>query len=187
MQRDVIHIFGTSFAAITLAVGLLASQDRYVRAEENANHDLAITRSTGEQIVVSKSDRKWVNETQVAFESVAISSDGAAIGWTAYYSNCCTSYPAPVFVEVYKSGIRHTFKTVTAPSHWCFVDDSRSVAVLSTTLHGPQHQVLELWDVSTEQKRGEFIWMEGDAHPEAPAWVVALRQTRAAKTHQCMP
>lgn len=185
IRGSVRHLVSASCAALTLAAGLLPAQDRYVRAEENENHDLVITRSGGERVVVAKSDRKWADEKQVAFKDIAISGDGTAVGWVAYYPNCCTSYPVPIFVEVYKAGTRHTFDPAIAPWHWCFVNGSASIAAVSTTVHGPQNEVIELWDVSTGKKRGEFTWMDGESYPRAPAWVVAVRSTRAAQEHQC--
>jgi len=172
-------------AALTLATGFVAAQGRYVGAEENANHDLVITTSARERIVVGKSDRKWANQKQSEFKDIAISRDGAAVGWVAYYPNCCTSYPVPILVEVYTAGKRYTFQPAIAPWHWCFVDGSASIAAISTTVHGPQNEVIELWDVSTGAKRGEFTWMDGETYPRAPAWVVAVRNARASKTNEC--
>jgi hypothetical protein len=172
-------------ATLTLAAGLRAGQERYVRAEENGHHDLVLTTSGGERIVVAKSDRKWADAKQVGFKDIAISGDGTAVGWVAYYPNCCTSYSVPILLEVYRAGKRHTFDQAIAPYHWCFVDGSASIAAISTTVHGPQNEVIELWDVSTGTKRDDFTWMDGGSYPRAPAWVVAVRSTRASKTHQC--
>src|SRR5512139_1927932 len=109
LGESVRHLVSALCAALTVAAAPLAAQDRYVRAEENESHDLVITRSGGERIVVPKSDRKWADEKQVAFKDIAISGDGTAVGWVAYYPNCCTSYPVPILLEVYKAGKRNTF------------------------------------------------------------------------------
>jgi hypothetical protein len=184
-EGQVRNIVAAVCATFTLAAGLAAAQARYFRAEENEKHDLVITTSGGERIVVGKSDRRWADELQTEFKNIAISRDGAAVGWVAYYPNCCTSYPVPILVEVYTAGRRHTFQPPIAPWHWCFVDGSASVAAISTTVHGPQNEVIELWDVSTGTKRGEFTWMDGETYPRAPAWVVAVRNARASKTYEC--
>jgi hypothetical protein len=172
-------------ATFTLGIASAAAQERYVRAEENGNRDLVIIASRGERIEVPKSDRKWADAQQVGFEEVAISRDGTAVGWLAYYPNCCTSYPVPILVEVYRAGKRHTFDPAISPSHWCFVDGSARIAAISRTIHGPRHAVIELWDVSTGTKREAFTWMDGESYPRVPAWVVAVRKTEASKTHQC--
>jgi hypothetical protein len=171
----------------TLTFGSVSSpiQHRYARAEQNENHDLVINTSANERIVIAKSDRKWAGAQQVGFDDIAISRDGAAVGWVDLYPNCCTSYPVPILLEVYKDGKRHTFEPKIAPVHWCFMNGSASIAAISTTLHGPDNQVIELWDVSTAKKHSEFVWLDGESHPRAPAWVVAIRSTQSAKAHEC--
>lgn len=134
--------------------------------------------------MLGKTELEWFGE-QVGFEEIAISGDGEAVGWLAYFNNCCTSYPIPMLVEVYKAGKRHAFKPGTAPWHWCFIDGSSSVAAISTTVHGPQHEIIERWNIASGKKTDEFVWMQDGAYPDAPAWVVAIRQSRTAKSHQC--
>jgi hypothetical protein len=91
----------------------------------------------------------------------------------------------PILLEVYKDGKRRTFDPAIAPVHWCFLNGSASIAAISGTLHGPDNQIIELWDVSTAKKREEFTWLDGETQPRAPAWVVAIRGTKISKTHQC--
>jgi len=171
--------------AVLYVIPSLVAQERYLRAEENKNHDLVITTSAGGQVVVPKSDRKWADQAQLEFRSIAVSRDGSAVGWVAYYSNCCTSYPVPILLEVYKAGNRRTLDPAIAPWHWCFVDGTDRIAAISTTVHGPQHQLIELWDVSTGRRRELFTWMDGESYPDAPTWVVAVRGSRAANIHDC--
>jgi hypothetical protein len=182
------------FTAIVLMLTSLAvaAQQQYVRAEENQNHELVITTTAGDQIVLPKSDRKWPGDygEQVAFEGIAISPDRTAVGWVSYYANCCTSYPIPMFVEVYVAGRRRTFDPAIAPWNWCFVDGSARIAALSTTVHGPQHEILELWEVATGVRLETFTWMDdGRKYPQAPAWVSAIRADSAqhggTPTHIC--
>ena len=52
-------IFAVS-ATFTLAVGSIAAQERYVRAEMNERSELVITTSTGERIVLGKYDDEYV-------------------------------------------------------------------------------------------------------------------------------
>jgi hypothetical protein len=48
---------------------------------------------------------------------------------------------------------------------------------------------LELWDAKNGARLEAFTWMEGDNHPRAPAWVLALRAENSldadSKTHIC--
>jgi len=52
-----------------------APEQRFVRADENGQHDLVITTSTGQQLLIGKSDQKPDGEQQVGFSDVAISPD----------------------------------------------------------------------------------------------------------------
>ena len=153
------------------------AQQRFVRAEENQRRDLVITTSAGQQILIGKSDQMPDGERQVGFSDVAISPDGQAVGWTALFPNCCTSYPIPMLVEVYIAGKRRTFDPAIAPWHWCFVDGVGKIAALSTTVHGPQNEIIELWDIPTGKKLEDFTWMEGESNPRAPAWVANIHAT----------
>ena len=184
LPRAGLHGIAATLCLI-LTLGAAAPQERYVRAEENKNHDLVITTSKGQRIVLGKSERTPVDQRQTEFNDIAISRDGAAVGWAAYFPNCCTSYTVPMVVEVYSAGKRHTFEPPSAPHYWCFVDGSARVGAISTTLHGPQHAVIELWDIATGSKRGAFVWMEDEEYPGAPAWVLAIRRGARSKTHEC--
>ena len=176
--------------AVTLTTSsAVAAQQRYVRAEENQNHELVITTSTGERVVLAKSHDRIANEDQEEFGQIAISTDRTAVGWLAYFPNCCTSYPIPTRVEVYSGGQRRSFSPAIVAWDWCFVDGSARIAAVSTTVHGPQNQILELWDVASGRKLESFTWMEDGKYPRAPAWVNAIRadheMSNDARTHTC--
>jgi len=170
--------------AIVLVTASIAAQQRFARAEENQQHDLVITTSSGQRIVIGKSDQKPDGEQQVGFKDIAISPDGQAVAWTALFPNCCTSYPIPMLVEVYSAGKRRTFDPAIAPWHWCFVDGSQKIAALSTTVHGPQNEIIELWDIPTGKKLEDFTWMEGESNPRAPAWVASIHTTYGMPVEQ---
>jgi hypothetical protein len=181
------------FVAIAIALTVLpvvAAPQRYVRAEENPNHELVITPSAGPQIVVPRGRLGALEEeVQQTFGSVAIASDGQAVGWLAYYPNCCTSYPIPAKVEVFSGGTRRTFNPAIVAWDWCFVDGSAKLAALSTTVHGPQNAILQLWDIASGKLLEDFTWMEDQTYPRAPAWVMAIRAEHSrdadSKTHRC--
>ena len=188
------HVARLTFPWFAIVITLttastVTAQQRYVRAEENQNHELVITTSTGERIVLARGRDRVNAEDQESFGGIAISPDGMAIGWLAYYPNCCTSYPIPTKVEVYSGGQRRSFDPAIAAWDWCFVDGSARIAALSTPVHGPQNQILELWDIATGVLREDFTWIEDKEYPRAPAWVVALRsensKARESKTHFC--
>jgi general stress protein 26 len=167
----------------------VAARERYLRAEENQQNDLVITKTTGERIRVPRTRGANNDETQEEFGDIAVSADGSAVGWLAYYPNCCTSYPIPLLVEIYTGGERKSFSPAIAAWDWCFVDGADKLAAMSMTVHGPQHQILELWDVRSGAKLEALTWMQDQTLPDAPAWAVALRREHArpreARTHRC--
>jgi hypothetical protein len=175
--------------AIAAASSPVVAQQRYVRAEETPDHRLIITTATGEQIVLAKAPALEFEREHVQFGDIAISPDGLAVGWLAYFGNCCTSYPIPLRVEAFTNGQRKTFAAAIAAWDWCFVDGSAKIAALSSTVHGPQNQVLELWDVASLKKIDEFRWMQDEDHPRAPEWVLALKgdykKQDTDRTHIC--
>jgi hypothetical protein len=162
---------------VVFSIAVAEAQQRFVRAEENQQRDLVITTASGQQFLIGKSDQKPAGEQQVGFTDIAISPDGQAVGWTALFPNCCTSYPIPMLVEVYSAGRRRTFDPAIAPWHWCFVDGVDKIAALSTTVHGLQNEIIELWDIPTGKKLEDFTWMEGESYPRAPAWVAGIHAT----------
>lgn len=168
---------------LTLFAGTAAAQDRYVAAIENDTDELVITTASGASIVVPKSDQTWADEKTVGVGDIAVSRDGSAVGWVDYYRNCCTSYAVPIYLEVYRGGKRHIFDPAIAPYAWCFVDGTASVAAVSTTVHGPQNEVIELWDVETGKRLDEYTWMEDESNADAPAWAVAAH--KRPDTNEC--
>jgi len=178
-----------TIVAMLLAATTVAAQDRYIRAVEDPERNLVITTASGSRVVVTKGVDKERDEIQVGFGEIAISSDGSVVGWLSYYPNCCTSYPIPRLLETFSGGKRMSFDPDIVAWDWCFVDGGAKIAARSTTVHGPQHAILELWDVRSGARLEEFSWMDGDEHPQAPAWVVALRaessRTPEHKTHIC--
>src|ERR1051325_1792191 len=178
-----------AWMVLTSQVTTAKSQQRYILAEENPNHELVITSSSDQRTVLTTRRAAKREETQEAFGDIAISADGIAVGWLSYYPNCCTSYPIPTLVEVYVNGERKAFNPAIAAWDWCFVDGSAKIATQSTTVHGPQNAVFELWDVNSGARLEDFTWMDGDEHPNAPRWVAALRvdevKEREKKTHLC--
>jgi hypothetical protein len=178
-----------TIVAILFAVTAAFAQDRYIRAEEDPEHNLVITTHGGSRVVVPKSVGKQPDSVQVGFGKIAIAPDGSAVGWLSYRDNCCTSYSIPAMLETFSGGKRMSFDPAIVAWDWCFVDGGTKVAARSTTVHGPQHAILELWDIKSGARLEEFYWMEGEQHPRAPSWVVALRAESSLdsekQTHVC--
>ena len=72
---------------------------------------------------------------QVGCDNISMDSDKRAVAWSVLVDNCCTSYPIPIAVVVY----RYRKKTVIYPGQmiwkWRFVREEQ-IAVLSGPVHG---------------------------------------------------
>ena len=170
---------------LSLACGsaLMVAQERYVAARPNSDNDLVITLASSEAVIVPRGFDKTINQRQEKFDAIAVSGDGSAVGWLSYYPNCCTSYPIPTALEVYVGGTRKTFDPAIVAWDWCFVDGAARIAAVSSTVHGIQNEIFELWDIASGRRLEEFTWMDGQEHPNAPAWVKALKSQRAAASY----
>jgi hypothetical protein len=183
--RDAVMLLGVILATAPV----IGAQERYVSAVENQAHELVITTAAGRRVVLPKGHDPLMKEDQEKFDQILISPDGRAVAWLAYYPNCCTSYPIPRLVEVFSGGRRRTFEPAIVAWDWCFVDGSSKLAARSSTVHGTQNEILQLWDIASGALLEDFTWMDGGKYPRAPAWVLALRAENArdadSKTHIC--
>ena len=154
--------------------------ETYLSAEVEPNGELRITTSDGRTIAVPKRDK------QSTFSSARISPDRTAVGATAEYPNCCTSYDIAVQLFVYSEGKAHWFDGVKlAIFHWHFADGGSRVAFQQETVHSGCWKHYELRDIQTERlidsaqtplPCGQFG--EPDLRSiAAPAWVKALEAT----------
>jgi len=74
---------------------------------------------------------------QVGTEHLRIAPDRRTVGWSVLIENCCTSYPVPVTVNVYRDGK----KVSISPDglmvwEWRFVGRGDRIAVLYGPVHG---------------------------------------------------
>jgi hypothetical protein len=73
---------------------------------------------------------------QVACENVRVAPDKRTVAWSVLIENCCTSYPVPVKVVVY----REAKKAVISPGQmvwdWRFTGRGDRIAILSGPVHG---------------------------------------------------
>lgn len=104
---------------------------------------------------------------QVGCEHITVAKDGRTVGWSVLVDNCCTSYPIPISVVVYRNGKQMVISSDQSVWEWRFIDEGRRVAVLSGPLHGGataanlynshNGRVLATWD----GKETAPIWATG--------------------------
>ena len=106
---------------------------------------------------------------QTGFSTAAISADRTTVGWLALYPNCCTSYPVPLVLVIYRDGkVLRTFKNSMAIWAWHFEAGGRQVAFEQESVHGHHGVHYELHDIDSGRLLGRY---DGDPKPDAPRWV----------------
>jgi len=111
---------------------------------------------------------------QVRAESVKVAEGRQAAGWLVDYENCCTSYPIPLTLVVYRSGrIIQRIQPGLMIFDWRFVEGAKQIALSSGTVHGMTFRSLSLYDVRTgrQLRRWEGSWKE-----TPPPWARGLSQ-----------
>jgi len=133
--------------------------------------------SEGRAHVVERSGREWIvpNETgQVSFDTPLIAVDGRTAGWLAEFPNCCTSYPIPLTLVLWRDG--HVLRRVGNGmdiGRWQFRNGGAQVAYFTDTVHGNLAPACVLMDVATGREVGR--WIRGKKRP-LPDWAEAFRE-----------
>jgi hypothetical protein len=116
----------------------------------------------------------------VRCERPIVAEDKQTVGWLIDYENCCTSYPIPLTLVIFRSGeIIQRVKPGLMIFDWCFLDEGRKIALSSGTVHGMTYCHLNLYNART----GRLLksWDGGFDHV-APAWArVYLKKQAASK------
>jgi hypothetical protein len=134
-----------------------------------------IRRGSGAEFVAplekSPVDIETGHDMQVSVEAPVIAEDGRTVGWLVNFPNCCTSYPIPLVLLIYRDGkiIRRITPKVGTPLifRWSFRRKGSEVAFFSDTLHGDSAPTCELQDVTTGKLLAE--WHRGESK-SLPDW-----------------
>ena len=73
---------------------------------------------------------------QIGCEHLTIAADGTTVGWSVLTENCCTSYPIPTSIIVYRKRKQAVISPGQMIWDWRFVDNGARIAVLSGPVHG---------------------------------------------------
>jgi len=133
-----------------------AAIETYESAEIDASGNLRILTSNQKTITVPKdglTDMGGVSiEKQTAFEAPVLSDDRHAVGATALFRNCCTSYDIPLHLVIYTQGKTHRFVGGQgAIFDWHFADSGKRVVFSQQAVHFGCSVHWELRDVATER------------------------------------
>ena len=75
-------------------------------------------------------------EGQVGCENVRIALDRRTVAWSVLIENCCTSYPVPVEIVVYRDSKKILISPGQMVWEWRFIGRGERIAVLSGPVHG---------------------------------------------------
>jgi len=172
--------------SIALTVILLSTaaqtsaQERYVRASVAKDGTLQIVTTAGRVVTPSPEPERASIGKQVGFGDIQVAPDQRAVGWVALFPNCCTSYPIPLALVVYSSGIKRTYTGNGLPIwKWRFIAGGTQVAFRQETVQGGLNVHYELRDV----RNGELITQYNPAlgadnqrlpNQPVPEWVASL-------------
>jgi hypothetical protein len=153
MPDDRWRSLARTIALMPLLVSIAAhasAQERYVSATVDKDGALRIVTATAKVIVPdAEPEREFVGK-QVGYDNIQISADGQAVGWVALFPNCCTSYPIPLALVIFSSGVKRSYAGVGLPVwRWAFQADGKRVAFEQETVHGGLGIHYELRDVES--------------------------------------
>lgn len=164
----------------TAARGATASTETYASADLDADGHLRIRTSGGRVIVVSKASASKAGEVfgpQTGFGRPVLSDDGRAVGATALFANCCTSYDIPLQLVIHSAGKTHRFEGGLAIFDWHFADGGRRVVFSQQTVHSSCGVHWELRDIASERLLDtvdipvECGMTGARSAPKVPRWV----------------
>ena len=72
---------------------------------------------------------------QVGCDNILVDSDKHTVAWSMLVDNCCTSYPVPIAIVLYRDGKKRVISTGQMIWKWRFVREGR-IAVVSGPVHG---------------------------------------------------
>jgi hypothetical protein len=128
---------------------------------ETSGH-VHVVHADGQDVKVPK------EKDQVSTEALAIAPDRETVAWLIFVPNCCTSYPVPTTLVVYRNGkIVHRINDGMMIYKWEFQDRGKHIAISSGTVHGMTGIHLTRYD--SRSGKALSTW-DGEATDVPPAW-----------------
>ena len=163
--------WATEFACAFLllaATARAADAPQVERAFADSDGTVHVALAGGKAATIRK------QKDQVGADDIKIAPDHRTAGWTQLYPNCCTSYPIPLTIAVYRDGrVRRRFRPGLMIYRWQFWDDGRQVAFCSGTVHSDLGVTCELHDVASGRRLEIF---DGLPEEHSPDWAQGLRR-----------
>jgi hypothetical protein len=141
--------------AVSLCASPAGAQTRSTQASRGETYQAVAIDPRG-NLLITTSDRRTVvvpkEADQTSFGAPLLSSARAAVGATAKFPNCCTSYDIPMKLVVYANGRTHRFVGIGLPIfQWHFADGGTRVAFGQEPVHFGCSIHYELRDIESER------------------------------------
>jgi hypothetical protein len=167
----------TGYSAL-LAVALASSSLTLKAQVAPATVTSAAADPAGEAVQISYSDGKVLAapklKDQVSFGHPFVARDKRTVGWLAMLPNCCTSYPIPLTLVIYRDGkILASISPGMSIFHWLFLSQGDRVALSTDVLHGGSDSSAEYELYEVNSGRQVAYWNQWKAKKQ-PEWVGLL-------------
>ena len=111
---------------------------------------------------------------QVACQDPKLAEGGQVAGWLVDFSDCCTSYPLPLSLVIYRNGrVIQRFQPGQSIWDWKFLNNGKQVAFWMGPTHGDFEPHFELHEVS--DGRLLATW-DGHLTKKHPGWISGLKE-----------
>lgn len=152
----------TGSLALLLLVALPALADHYRSAALAPDRSTLTLHTDHGPVVAPRTD-----PDQQGFDEPHIAPDGQTAGWLMLEGNCCTSYPLPTELVLFRDGrILRRFTGDTVIWAWTFSPDGQAVAWRERTAHGASSIVYHLRRIADGTELAQFAC---DLKPDTPA------------------
>ena len=126
-----------------------------------------------------KIDAPKTEEGQEGFSQALVAPDGRTLGWVALTGNCCTSYPLPTVLVLFRDGkVLRRFEEAPPIWAWAFAHGSTEVVYRRAPPYGMTADLYSRRRVSDGRVLAEFSCIEEDPAPRVPfpVWTMPVAE-----------
>ena len=161
---SIIHLFA-SVLALAVAGWSEAASAKLSKAYIGQDGLAHVVTQHGEDRGIPKA------EGQVAVADPKLASDDRTAGWLIEQDNCCTSYPIPTRIGIYRDGKTILLNSGLMIYSWNFRGGGKQVVASIGTVHGMESVDFVLYDARVGKVLKEWSGASGQNPPE---WTKAL-------------
>jgi hypothetical protein len=164
-MREGLQRLACALACTGVVAGAAFAAARIARVYVDEAERVHVVEESGREVLPPKLDG------QISASDAKLAEDAQTSGWLVNFENCCTSYPIPLALVIFRdSRIRREIKPGLMIYDWDFREHGRQAALCDGTVHGNPVAHCALYETLSGKKVGEW---GGNGNP--PAWVGKLR------------